>query len=180
MLLVNSTFRGNIEHNASHGVVSPRNNTAFVYLVSCTLSENLISNGESTSFGKDIARTTALITVHNTISTNTPANIANVNRDYSIFTLRRFVENKDTYVDMDAFSLGNFNETNGVYPLNSNYNYSTHYTKGMSADDLKKLTFTNITLTDEQKALLGKDQKGNDRGDSKIMGAYVLTTAPTE
>lgn len=180
VLLVNSTFRGNIEHNASHGVVSPRNNTAFVYLVSCTLSENLISNGESTSFGKDIARTTALITVHNTISTNTPANIANVNRDYSIFTLRRFVENKDTYVDMDAFSLGNFNETNGVYPLNSNYNYSTHYTKGMSADDLKKLTFTNITLTDEQKALLGKDQKGNDRGDSKIMGAYVLTTAPTE
>ena len=172
VLLVNSTFRGNIEHNASHGVVSPRNNTAFVYLVSCTLSENLISIGESTSFGKDIARTTALITVHNTISTNTPADILNVNRDYSIFTLRRFGKDKNTYFDMDAFSLGNFNETKGVYPLNSSYN--AEYGLGMSADDLKKLTFTNISLSPEQTKLLAEDQKGNERT-GNIMGAYVLT-----
>jgi hypothetical protein len=44
----------------------------------------------------------------------------------------------------------------------------------MSASDIQALAFDNITLTDEQKALLAKDQKGNDRKGT-IMGAYVLT-----
>ena len=69
-----------------------------------------------------------------------------------------------------AFSLGTFNK--GVFPLEATY--ETAYSQGMSATDLQDLTFNNITLTDEQKALLAKDQKGNDRKGT-IMGAYVLT-----
>jgi len=42
----------------------------------------------------------------------------------------------------------------------------------MSADDLKSLTFDNISLTADQLQLLGKDQKGNTRTGT-IMGAYV-------
>ena len=59
----------------------------------------------------------------------------------------------------------------GVYPLKSTY--SSH-TQGMTAAAIQELTFDNITLTDDQKALLAKDQKGNDRAGT-IMGAYVLT-----
>ena len=82
----------------------------------------------------------------------------------------------NTASDTDiTFALGEYQ--NGVYPLNSDY--STLYGKGMSVEDIQKLEFTNITLTDEQKALLAKDQKGNDRSGT-IMGAYVSTTAPTE
>lgn len=44
----------------------------------------------------------------------------------------------------------------------------------MTAAAIQKLTFDNITLTDDQKALLAKDQKGNDRTGT-IMGAYVET-----
>ncbi len=75
-----------------------------------------------------------------------------------------------------AFALGTYSD--GVYPLINTY--SSQYTQGMSASDIQKLTFSNIDLSDDQKTLLGKDQMGNDRGDSKIMGAYVLTTAPKE
>ena len=75
-----------------------------------------------------------------------------------------------------TFSLGTY--SNGVYPLVS-ANESL-YSQGMSVADLQALTFDNITLTDAQKALLAKDQKGNDRTGGTIMGAYVLTTAPTE
>ena len=170
VLLANCTLRNNIEHNASHGVVSPRNNTAHISLVSCTLSDNLVSDGSSTTPGKDIARTTGLISAHNTIATNTPASILNVVREYSIFSLRRFAADKDHYEDMGAFTLGSYND--GVYRLNNSY--STAYNAGMSADDLKAITYTNITLTDDQKALLAKDQKGNPRTGT-IMGAYVLT-----
>ena len=44
----------------------------------------------------------------------------------------------------------------------------------MTAAAIQELTFDNITLTNDQKALLAKDQKGNDR-EGTIMGAYVLT-----
>ena len=77
--------------------------------------------------------------------------------------------------DNIAFALGTYSD--GVYPLVDTY--SSQYTQGMSASDIQELAFDNITLTDEQKALLAKDQKGNDR-DGTIMGAYVKTTAPTE
>lgn len=170
VLLANCTLRNNKEHNASHGVVSPKATTAKVYLVSCTLSENLKEVDSVVSAGNDIARTTNLITVHNTIATNTDADIKNVVRDYSIFTLRRFAEDKDNYSDMTAFALKSFN--NDVYPLNSTY--STDYNSGMSVTALQALEFDGITLTDDQKALLAKDQKGNDRKGT-IMGAYVLT-----
>lgn len=68
------------------------------------------------------------------------------------------------------FSLGTYD--NGVYPLKSTY--SSLYTQGMTAAAIQELTFDNIDLTDEQKALLAKDQKGNERMGT-IMGAYVLT-----
>jgi hypothetical protein len=47
----------------------------------------------------------------------------------------------------------------------------------MSASELQAIAYDGITLTDEQKALLAKDQKGNDRteGTGTIMGAYVKT-----
>lgn len=69
------------------------------------------------------------------------------------------------------FSLGTYDD--GVYPLKSTY--SSLYTQGMTAAAIQELTFDNITLTDDQKALLAKDQKGNDRTGKTIMGAYVLT-----
>ena len=100
----------------------------------------------------------------------------NVSKNYSIINNTLYSTKNTKTQEGITFTLGSFK--NGVYPLNSDY--STLYTQGMSADDLKKLTFTNISLTPEQKDLLAKDQKGNDRGDSKIMGAYVLTTDPTE
>ena len=68
------------------------------------------------------------------------------------------------------FSLGSYDD--GVYPLKSTY--SSIYTQGMTAAAIQELTFDNITLTNDQKALLAKDQKGNDR-EGTIMGAYVLT-----
>lgn len=68
------------------------------------------------------------------------------------------------------FSLGTYDD--GVYPLKSTY--TSLYTQGMTAAAIQELTFDNIVLTDEQKALLAKDQKGNDRTGT-IMGAYVLT-----
>ena len=68
------------------------------------------------------------------------------------------------------FSLGTYDD--GVYPLKSTY--TSLYTQGMTAAAIQKLTFDNITLTNEQKALLAKDQKGNERTGT-IMGAYVLT-----
>lgn len=175
VLLANCTLKGNIEHHESHGVVSPRNNTAHINLVSCTMSENLVSDGSTTSPGKDIARTTNLISVHNTIATGTLGTIKNVVREYSIFTLRKFTTNKDTYTDLSAFSLQTYDK--GVYPLNSAYEDA--YNGGMSVESLQNITYNDITLTNAQKALLAKDQKGNDRTGT-IMGAYVLTTAPSE
>ena len=44
----------------------------------------------------------------------------------------------------------------------------------MTVDAIQALTFTNITLTADQKALLAKDQKENPRTGT-IMGAYVKT-----
>lgn len=178
MLAANSTFTGNIEHSKSHGIISPETSTSNIaYVVSCTFSENLYSDGSSTSAGPDIARTTSYIKVYNTISTNTTPDIANVVRQNSIFTLRRFTTNKSTYVDMDAFALGTYSDSKGVYPLNSTYATGEKggYNDGMTVEAIQELTYdSNLTLTDAQKALLAADQKGNPRGGT-IMGAYVLT-----
>lgn len=174
-LVANSTFSGNIEHSKSHGVISPGTSTSTkVYVVSSTLSENLFSDGSSTSAGPDFARTTSYLLVYNTISTNTAESIANVVVQNSIFKLRCFKDNRNTFEDLAAFGLGTY--SNGVYPLDATY--SDAYNKGMEVADIQALTYDgNITLTEEEKALLAKDQKGNDRG--TIMGAYVKTTAPT-
>lgn len=177
-LVANSTFSGNIEHSKSHGVISPGTNTSTkVYVVSSTLSENLYSDGSSTSVGPDFARTTAYLLVYNTISTNTLATIANVVVQNSIFTLRRFKEDRNSYETMTAFGLNPY--SGGVYPLNATY--ADDYNQGMDVDALKGLTYDgNITLTEDEKALLAEDQKGKPRTGGTIMGAYVLTTAPTE
>ena len=82
--------------------------------------------------------------------------------------------NTATSTDVE-FSLGTYSE--GVYPLKSTY--ESLYNQGMSVTDIQALNFDNITLTGAQKALLAKDQKGNNRNGT-IMGAYVLNTAPTE
>ena len=169
-LVANSTFSGNIEHSKSHGVISPGTSTnTKVYVVSSTLSENLFNDGSSTSAGPDFARTTTYLLVYNTISTNTVATIANVVVQNSIFTLRRFNESRTSFEDLSAFALGTY--SNGVYPLNTTY-YDA-YNMGMTVADLQALTYDgNIPLTDEEKALLAKDQKGNSRTGT-IMGAYV-------
>ena len=176
-LVANSTFSGNIEHSKSHGVISPGTNTnTKVYVVSSTLSENLFSDGSSTSAGPDFARTTSYLLVYNTISTNTAESIANVVVQNSIFKLRCFKDNRTTYEKLAAFGLGTY--SNGVYPLDATY--SDAYNKGMEVADIQALTYDgNITLTKEEKDLLANDQKGNERNGT-IMGAYVKTKSLTE
>lgn len=173
-LVANSTFSGNIEHSKSHGVISPGTNTnTKVYVVSSTLSENLFSDGSSTSAGPDFARTTSYLLVYNTISTNTAESIANVVVQNSIFKLRCFKDNRNTFENLAAFGLGTY--SNGVYPLDATY--SDAYNKGMEVADILALTYDgNITLTEGEegeKALLAKDQKGNPREGKTTMGAYV-------
>lgn len=170
IVLANSTVCNNTTNVQNSAITTSKYNDvdhAKLYVVSCTASEN--------SNGQDFTRTSNTIEIFNSImmgSNNTDHN--NVLRNYSISNNILYSTTNTKAQEGITFALGSFN--NGVYPLNSDY--STIYTQGMSADDLKKLTFTNIDLTDDQKKLLGKDQKGNDRGDSKIMGAYVLTTDP--
>ena len=171
-LVANSTFSGNIEHSMVHGVISPGTNTnTKVYVVSSTLSENLFSDGSSTSAGPDFARTTPRLLVYNTISTNTAESIANVVVQNSIFKLRCFKDNRNTFEDLAAFGLGTY--SNGVYPLDATY--SDAYNKGMEVAEILALTYDgNIDLTKEEKDdLLANDQKGNSREGKTTMGAYV-------
>ena len=137
----------------------------YIYGVSCTFSGNTV----------DFGRNYNNCYFYNCIADHTISN-ANPGKTYSILGDNRYSTNKtvvETESGLGAACLGTY--SNGVYPLNSAK--SASYGAGMSAADLQALTFKNITLTDEQKALLGKDQKGNDR-DGTVMGAYVLTTAP--
>ena len=172
-IIANSTAKGNTTEAPSSVFVTNGGNIP-LYVVSCTADDN---------GGRDLTRTATNYYVYNSIlmgPSNTENN--NVSKNYSIINNTLYSKANTKAQEGITFVLGSFK--NGVYPLNSDY--STLYTQGMSADDLKKLTFPNISpltspLTDEElKALLAKDQKGNDRGDSKIMGAYVLTTDPTE
>ena len=132
----------------------------YMYAVSCTFSGNTIDFGRNYNF----------FYFHNCIADHN-VTVANPGKSYSILGDNRYSTNKtivETETGLGAACLGSF--SGGVYPLNSAKEAS--YGAGMSADDLQALTFNNITLTDEQKALLAKDQKGKDRTGT-IMGAFV-------
>ena len=173
ILIANSTFKDNT--CSAGGVLVMNNSTSNnLYIVSSTVSGSQPA----------ITRTHGIIRVFNSLMPGTGVGTTtNIGIDYSIYKSATIdVYGKSTASGVHwakhtvdgftniAFSLGTFNK--GVFPLEATY--ETAYSQGMSATDLQDLTFNNITLTDEQKALLAKDQKGNDRKGT-IMGAYVLT-----
>ncbi len=170
-VIANSTIRNTSGGNgAAFSIDGGASGTyGYIYVLSCTL------NGNSVTFGRDYN----YMYFYNCISDKgVITNKDNPGKAYSILGDNRYSTNKtvaETESGLGAACLGAYSD--GVYPLNSAK--SASYSAGMSATDLQALTFNNITLTDEQKALLAKDQKGNDRTGT-IMGAYVKTTAPTE
>lgn len=159
ILLANCTIRKNTTPGTTAAItVNGANGKA--YVVSCTMNEN----------DADIRRTHASLEVHNSILMGLADDPLNVVREKSWWYGHLYGVNKDDKSDV-AFALGSFDPSLGVYPLDSNY--STVYNSGMSASDIQALAFDNITLTDKQKALLGKDQKENSREGKTTMGAYV-------
>lgn len=158
ILLANCTIRKNTTPGTTAALtVNGANGKA--YVVSCTMNEN----------DADILRTHASLEVHNSILMGLADNPLNVVREKSWWYGHLYGANKDDKSDV-AFALGSFDPSLGVYPLDSNY--STVYNSGMSASELQAIAYDGIALTTEQKALLAKDQKGNDR-EGTIMGAYV-------
>ena len=182
ILIANSTFKDNT--CLAGGVLVMNNSTNNnLYIVSSTVSGSQPA----------ITRTHGIIRVFNSLMPGTgEGTTTNIGIDYSIYKSATIdvygastaasnghwaKHTVDGFTDI-TFGLGTFDK--GVFPLDANY--ETAYSQGMSVENLQALTFNNITLTDEQKALLAQDQKGNDRteGIGTIMGAYVKTTAPTE
>ena len=165
-VIANSTIRNTSGGNgAAFSIDGGASGTyGYIYVLSCTL------NGNSVTFGRDYN----YMYFYNCISDKgVITNKDNPGKSYSILGDNRYSTNKtvaETESGLGAACLGAYSD--GVYPLNSAK--SASYSAGMSATDLQALTFNNITLTDDQKALLAKDQKGNDRTGT-IMGAYVLT-----
>ncbi len=159
ILLANCTIRKNTTPGTTAALtVNGANGKA--YVVSCTMNEN----------DADIRRTHVSLEVHNSILMGLADDPLNVVREKSWWYGHLYGESKDVKQDV-AFDLSGFDSAKGVYPLSGAY--SSVYTQGMSASELQALSFDNITLTDEQKALLAKDQKGNDRTGT-VMGAYIL------
>ena len=164
-LIANSTITN------TDGTALSTNGAPRFYLVSCTLADNTYDFDRNFNNGW----------FYNTICAS--AEFA-TNRDnqkkaqyYSIFGSNRFAEGGTTtpaatVTDLGKNCLGTY--SNGVYPLSDNSTYASHYSEGMTVDAIQALTFTNITLTADQKALLAKDQKENPRTGT-IMGAYVKT-----
>lgn len=169
-IIANSTAKGNTTEAPSSVFVT---NGSYIplYVVSCTAADN---------GGRDLTRTATNYYVYNSILMG-PSNTENANvKKYNSIINKTLYGNTANAVKESGieFALGEYK--GGVFLLDDSK--VALYTNGMTADALKELTFTNIP-TDKQKELqelLAKDQKGNDRGDSKIMGAYVKTTDPTE
>lgn len=168
-LIANSTIT-----NTDGTALCTNNGAPRFYLVSCTLADNTYDFDRNFNNGW----------FYNTICASAEFTASKDNQKraqyYSIFGSNRFAAGGTTtpaatVTDLGKNCLGTY--SNGVYPLSDNSTYASHYSQGMTVDDIQKLTFTNITLTD--KDLLAKDQKGNDRTGT-IMGAYVKTTAPTK
>lgn len=164
-IIANSTAAGNTTTSPSSVFVTNGGNIP-LYVVSCTAANNS---------DRDLTRTGTNMYVYNSIlmgPSNTEHN--NVKKNHSIINTTLYGETNTQKQTSIVFGLGKYSD-GGVFLLDDSK--EALYINGMTADALKELTFTNI-LTPEQKELLGKDQKGNLRGDSKIMGAYVLTTDP--
>lgn len=176
MLFANCTFSDNTVGTGGIISMGRSGSTDYnnMYLVSSTID----------GANDGIQRNSKVNLVYNSIVLGNNTNTAqNLSLNYSIWgtgskiniygasTLQANGNYSNTTSESDiTFALGTY--SNGVYPLNSSY--STSYNQGMSVAELQALTFTNITLTEEQTALLAKDQKGNTRTGT-IMGAYVLT-----
>ena len=137
-----------------------------MYFVSCTLAEN----------GYAFNRNYNNVWFYNTIGTDDTVNSKSnlkARSAYTIWGSKRYAAMgtlEDTVDGLAASCLQSF--ATDHYPLNSSA--SASYGAGMSATDIQALSFSDITLTDDQLALLAKDQKGNDR-EGTIMGAYVRT-----
>lgn len=159
-LLANCTIRNNTTPGST-AALTVNGSNGKLYVVSCTMSEN----------GADITRTSNTLEVHNSILTGLADNPLNVVIEKSYWYGHLYGASRSDMTDGVSFALGSYDSNKGVYPLNSTY--STVYNAGMSVTDLQALSFNNITLTEDQLALLAKDQKGNDRNGT-IMGAYVL------
>lgn len=166
ILVANSTLSG-CSSGGDNSAIFITNTTGTICIVSSTMSDcttQIISRGDETFFH-----------IYNSIllggTTLAVGEDSNIKRSYSIYGDKIYTtENASS--SLGEFALGTFNPSKGVYPLNGSY--STQYSAGMTVKQLQDETTYNITLTDEQKALLAKDQKGNPRGGT-IMGAYVLT-----
>lgn len=164
ILVANSTLSGCASGGDSSAIFIT-NTSGTIYIVSCTMSDcttQIISRGV-THFH-----------IYNSILLGGTALAGgadnNIKRSYSIYGDKIYTT-ENTASSLGEFALSAFNSTKGVYPLNGSY--SAQYNTGMTVEQLQNETY-NITLTDDQKALLAKDQKGNDRTGT-IMGAYVLT-----
>lgn len=208
-VVFNSSFKSNAASGGSNSGSAPNGGCIYgndynsLLFANCTFSDNTVAAGGVLSIGRGsnsadhnklyivsstvsgsspaITRTSNVINVINSIlagPNNTEHN--NVQKQYSIINSTLYSTLNTKAQESITFALGTYG--NGVYPLNSTY--SALYSAGMTVADIQGLTFANITLTQDQLNLLAKDQKGNDRVvnnvDNKIMGAYVLTTAPTE
>lgn len=166
---ISSTNGNALATNGSASAANP-----YFYLLSCTFADNT-----TVDFDRNYNRGW----FYNTICASAEFSSGRDNQKkaqyYSIFGSNRFgaggtTTPAATVTDLGKNCLGTYSSAAGVYPLSTDATYSAHYTQGMSVADLQALTFTNITLTEEQTALLAKDQKGNTRTGT-IMGAYVLT-----
>lgn len=188
-MFANSTFT-NTNASNDQGVFTMASTTTnqhpYLYLVSCTLSGN----------SYDITRNLYTVNIYNSILASDLSAKSNHFKKYSIINKTVYANDAARETDATLAAIPLKALSDGVFPLDSDY--SSYYSDGMNADGLQALSFTTlpansgknsnkgdtnapegagqvtITLTDAQKALLAKDQKGNSRNGT-IMGAYVLT-----
>ncbi len=164
IVLANSTVCNNTTNEANSAVTTSKYNNADhakLYVVSSTIADNT----------RDLTRTSTTIEVHNSIIKGLADHPLNVIIEKTFWYGHLYSEDRDHKTDDVEFYLGVFDPEKGVYPLVPSY--SNVYKAGMTVEELQGMSFSNITT--DLKALLAKDQKGNDRTGDTIMGAYVLT-----
>lgn len=163
ILIANSTFKDNTT-NQANGVISYNLGNCKTYVISDTFNGNT----------SDVTSGSSNIVVRNSLLMASAIIPEKVNTSYCIWKTTLIDKDKNTST-LDGFALGKYVADKGVYILDDTY-YSS-YSLGMDVSELSNLSFNGITLTDDQKTLLAKDQKGNDRvhdtTNCKYMGAYV-------
>lgn len=192
-MFANSTFTNTSASN-DQGVFTLPSTTSnqhpYLYLVSCTMSGN----------SYDITRNLYTVFIYNSILTSDSGAKSNHFKKYSIINKTVYQDDAARATDATLSAIPLQSLSNGVFPLDGNF--SSYYDAGMSVTDLQGLSFTTLpansgknnnkgdsnapegagavtlTLTQDQIDLLANDQKGNLRNGT-IMGAYVLTTAPS-